>query len=481
MLGIVRKIRKGVKAARMAMKDKERYEDHLKGLISEYLNSNKREWMYIGDRYYAVENDIKKRKMERTVNGVKVKEENRANNKLAHASYKNMVDEKVSYIFSKEYTLSCKDKNYLESVQFILGKRFKHFLMRSAYAASNHGITWWHPYIDEQGNFKVMLVPASKCLPEWTDNNHEELKAMHYIYDTVYYDGSIKKYRTHVETWTADGMVCRVEDGKDYILDVSENVDDAGNTISHYKDGNEWHSWGKVPWIPFKNNDIEMPDIKFVKSLIDNYDKSRSEAANYVEETKNLIYILKGYKGDSLEKFMSDINENRAIVLDADDDEESGVTTLTPTMDITALREHYEQLKRDIIDSGQGVIKDLDKFGSAPSGVALKFMYSGLDLKANAMVMHVTYAFEDLLYFIDSYLDAKHSEEISITFNLDMKINETEKINNLNASSSNISRDTYLANHPYVDDVEKEKELMENEGQPFLDKVPLGTEDDEKE
>lgn len=199
-MGIVRKFRKGVKAARMAMKDKERYEDHLKELVSEFLNSKRREWMYIGDRYYSVDNDIKKRKMERIVNGKKVKEENKANNRLAHASYKNMVDEKVAYIFAKEYTLDCKDKVYLKSVQDVLGKRFKHFLMRSGYAASNHGIAWWHPYVDEQGKFKIMLVPASKCLPEWTDNNHEELKAMHYIYDTVYYDGGVKKYRTHVET-----------------------------------------------------------------------------------------------------------------------------------------------------------------------------------------------------------------------------------------------------------------------------------------
>ena len=128
-----------------------------------------------------------------------------------------MVDEKVAYIFAKEYTLDCKDKVYLKSVQDVLGKRFKHFLMRSGYAASNHGIAWWHPYVDEQGKFKIMLVPASKCLPEWTDNNHEELKAMHYIYDTVYYDGGVKKYRTHVETWTADGYVCRVREGEDYI------------------------------------------------------------------------------------------------------------------------------------------------------------------------------------------------------------------------------------------------------------------------
>lgn len=481
-MGIFRKIRKGVKAARMAMKDKERYEDHLKELVSEFLDSKKIIWMNIGDRYYEVDNDIKKRKMKRYVDGRVLEEKNKANNQLAHASYKNMVDEKVAYIFAKEYTLDCKDKAYLEKVQEVLGKRFKHHLMRTGYDASNHGIAWWHPHIDEQGNFKIMLVPASKCLPEWTDNNHEELKALHYIYDTVYYDGETKKKRTHVETWTAEGVVCRIREGKDYILDVSENVDDAGNSISHYKEGTEWHSWGKVPWIPVKNNDIEMPDIKFVKSLIDGYDSARSDVANYVEEVKNLIYVLKGYSGDNLDEFLKDINEKRAVVLDADtDDEQSGISTLTPTMDITAIREHYEQLKRDIIDSGQGVIKDLDKFGSAPSGVALKFMYSGLDLKADAMVLHVTYAFEDLLYFINKFLDVNSQEEINITFNLDMKINETEKINNLNASSANISQDTYLANHPYVKDVEKEKELIDGEGHSFQDKVPLGGSDGEEE
>ena len=476
-MGIVRKIRKGVKAARMAMKDKERYEDHLKSLVSEYLNSKKRKWMYVGDRYYTVDNDIKHRKMERIVDGKKIDESYKANNKLAHAAYKNMVDEKVAYIFGKEYTLDCQDKTYLESVQTVLGKKFKHFLMRTGYNASNHGIAWWHPYIDIDGNFKILLVPASKCLPEWTDNNHDELKALHYIYDTVHYEGGTKKYLTHIETWTADGVTCRVKDGKDYILDTSENYDDQGNIVSHYKDGVEWHSWGKVPWIPVKNNDVELPDIKFVKSLIDGYDKSRSEAANYVEETKNLIFVLKGYSGDSLDEFMSLLNEKRAIVLDADsDDERSGLDTLTPTTDITALREHYEQLKRDIVESGQGVIKDLDKFGSAPSGVALNFMYSGLNLKADALVMHTTEAFEDLLYFVDVYLGADKREELSITFNLDMKINETEKISNLNSSRTNISQDTYLANHPYVKDVEKEKELLKEEEQehPFKDKIPLG-------
>lgn len=125
---------------------------------------------------------------------------------------------------------------------------------------------------------------------------------------------------------------------------------DAGGPVAHYKSVEEWKTWGKVPFIPFKNNQIEMPDIKFVKSLIDGYDLGRSEAANYMDEVKNLIFVLKGYGGQNLSAFIKQLNEDRAILID--DAEDGGVDTLTPQMDITALREHYEQLNRDIVESG---------------------------------------------------------------------------------------------------------------------------------
>lgn len=481
-MNIFKKIRKGVKAAKMAMKDKPKYEDHLRELLNEFQNSKRLKWMKTGEKYYEVDNDIMTSKNQRTVDGKVIDESYKSNNKLAHASYKNMVDEKVQYVTGKEYTLDCTNKEYLEKVQSVLGKKFKHLLIRTGYKTSNQGICWWHPYIDEEGNFKILLVPGHKCIPEWKDNNHDELNALHYIYDEVYYKGKEKKYRTHVETWTSDGVVCRIKEGKDFILNTEANYDSFGSTVSHFMENNEWTSWGKVPWIPIKNNDIEYPDIKFVKTLIDGYDKSRSEAANYVEDTKNLIFILKGYSGSDLDEFMRDLNIRRAIKLDADtDDESSGVDTLTPTMDITALREHYEQLKKDIIESGQGVQKDTNNMGTAPSGVALNFMYSGLNLKANAMVMGLTSAFEELIFFVNRYLNIETTEVVNITFNLDMKINETEKINNLNASRQNISEDTYLANHPYVTDVEKEKEALKEEmdQHPYIDKIPLKDELDE--
>ena len=89
--------------------------------------------------------------------------------------------------------------------------------------------------------------------------------------------------------------MCIRDRDKEIFVDYSNNFDEAGNAVSHFLGKDGWCSWGSVPFIPFKNNFIEMPDIKFVKSLIDGYDKSRSEAANYIDDVRNLIYIIKGY------------------------------------------------------------------------------------------------------------------------------------------------------------------------------------------
>ena len=238
--------------------------------------------------------------------------------------------------------------------------------------------------------------------------------------------------------------------------------------LGHFTEDGFASSWERVPFIAFKNNRLELPDLKFVKSLIDNYDLSRSEAANYVESLQNLIYVLKGYGGEDLEEFTSDLKKYRAVKID--DPAEGGLDTLTPTMDITALKEHYEQLKRDIIESGQGVNKKFDNTGTAPSGIALKFLYSGLDLKCNGLEVPFKRAFENLIYFINIFLGKKsaieegeETENVEIIFNRDITINEKEAIEDCQNSKGIISNKTIVANHPWVVDVEEELRALEEE------------------
>ena len=464
------KIRKGVKAGVMAVQENNSLTDNkVVALINDFNSSKKRQLMTIGQKYYEVDNDILKRRITRKVKGTEIEETYKANNKLAHSKY----------LLSRDYSLSCENEEYVKKVKDVLGKHFQYQLSGLGYEASNKGIAWLQAYVDLEGNFKTMIIPSEQCIPIWRDNSHMELESMIRVYETVIWEYEKKKTITNVEVWTTEGVSYYRLEGKLLIADYDKNNDNNG-PVAHYKKGEEWYSWGRVPFIAFKNNRIELPDIKFVKSLLDAYDLSRSEAANYVEEVKNLIFILKGYGGEDISEFMRVLNEDRAIPID--DPKEGGVDALTPQMDITALREHYEQLKRDLIEDGQSINKDLDKFGSAPSGVALKFMYSGLDLKCNALETEFKMGFENLLYFINIYLSESSlgtykNVDLDILFNRDMEINESEVIDNCQKSKGTISDKTIIANHPWVKDVEAEEKALEEQTKanlPFQDKIPIG-------
>ena len=477
------KIRKGVKAGMAAATESNVLTDNrVVSMIEKFKASGKYELMQEGERYYQADNDIKNRKITRKVDGHKEEETWRANNKLAHAKYKIQVDEKIAYLLTKPVTYKTDgtDKNdtYVEKVKDVLGKHFQYQLTQLGYEASNKGIGWLHVYLDPEGELKTIVIPAEQCIPYWSDRSHTELDAMIRVYNTTVWQYNQEKEITNVEIWTKDGVKYYRLEGQMLVYDNDKSMD-AGGPVAHYKSVEEWKTWGKVPFIPFKNNQIEMPDIKFVKSLIDGYDLGRSEAANYMDEVKNLIFVLKGYGGQNLSAFIKQLNEDRAILID--DAEDGGVDTLTPQMDITALREHYEQLNRDIVESGQSVNKDLDKFGSAPSGVALKFMYSSLDLKCNLMETEFSRGFELLLYFVDLYLQISghgyyEKIDVELIFNRDMAINEAEQIQNCSNSQGIISDETLIAHHPFVSDVEEELEALKRQKEeysPSWDQAPI--------
>lgn len=438
-------------------------EDIILEEIREFNASEKRQWMLIGDRYYRVENDILNRKIVRKTEEGEITDYSKANNKLAHGFVKNLVDEKVAYLLTKDYSLDCDNKKYVEKVKEVLGRYFQYKLVHLGTEASNKGIAWLHVYIDENGKFQTMVIPAEQCVPLWRDNTHTELDAMIRFYLVTVYEGREKKQITKVEYHTPTETRFYVLQDDTLIPDIEQYE---GGPIPHYKYGKESRSWGRVPFIAFKNNRLELPDVKFIKTLVDNYDKSRSDVANFIEEVKNLIYVLKGYGGEDLAEFMRDLNYYRAIKID--DPEYGGVDTLTPKMDITSIKEHFEQLKRDINEFGGGVNRDLDKYGNNPSGIALRFLYSGLDLKCNHMEVEFKQAFEQLIYFINIYLAETgqgnfQDEKIDIIFNRDVTINETETINNIVNSMDILSLETLIGQHPWVNDVERELERVKAE------------------
>ncbi|MCI6691534.1 MAG: phage portal protein [Clostridium sp.] len=443
--------------------------------IDEFDTSKERRLMLKGEDYYKVENDILNRKMIRYEDGRSVEDETKSNNRLAHGFMKNLVDDKINYLLTKPYTMNCKNEEYLNKVKNSLGKRFQKMLSKLGIEASNKGISWLHIYINPMGEFKLMKIPSEQIIPLWTDNDHEELQAIIRYYDVETYTGKKKELITKVEYWTTDSVTYYVVENNKLILDSEKYLEDK-NFNGHFKINNENGGWSKVPFVPFKNNDFELPDLQFIKTLIDNYDLTRSDVANQLEEIKNIIYALKGYGGENLSEFMRDLSYYKAVKLEEDGD----LSTIESVINIEAAKAHYEVLKKDIFDFGQGVDKNSDKLGNSPSGIALKFIYSGLDLKCNALEEWFKWSFQELIYFINKYLEltneAYSDEEVEIIFNRDIAINESQAIEDAQNSKGIISNKTIVANHPWTTDLEEELNQIEVEN--TTTEPPYGDEDE---
>src|SRR5665648_10766 len=232
---------------------------------------------------------------------------------------KNQVDEKISYLLSQDATLKCKDDAYTGHVKDALGRKFGYLLSGLGYEASNKGIAWLQPYIDKNGKFKMTIIPAEQCIPIWTDNEHTDLDFMIRSYVQEGFEGQKPVEITKVQYWGPEGVQYfeiyeddkkkkRLRPDIDKLFRLGYKDKDIPEWIPHYKKGDEGKSWGRVPFVCWKNNRIEFPDLRFVKTLVDNYDNSRSDISNFLEEVKNMIYVLKNYGGQDLGEFMSELN-----------------------------------------------------------------------------------------------------------------------------------------------------------------------------
>src|SRR5699024_3502088 len=106
------------------------------------------------------------------------------------------------------------------------------------------------------------------------------------------------------------------------------------NPTTHLDD----ESWGRVPFIPFKNNSDSVSDIWRYKTFIDAMNRRTSDTQNMFDASVELIYILKGYEGTSMAEFKKNLKYYNGIIVG----EEGGVDTIRIEVPVTSSNEWLE-------------------------------------------------------------------------------------------------------------------------------------------
>lgn len=453
------------------MSDKEFLEQE----IAKWKASPQRIMQIKGHLYYDNEHDILTRKRTMIGEGGKLEVvENLPNNRIIDNQYAKMVNQKANYLLGQPFVIEGDNKQYVELLKGIFNKRFMKTLKNAGKAILNGGIAWLYPYYTETGEFSFRMFPGYEVLPFWKDSEHTILEFAVRLYLVEGYEGTTPVLIEKVEVYDLDGIHRFILDGSSLIEDVSvENelsngyhltvTDNTGNVMGL--------NWAKVPLIALKYNETETPLIKRVKSLQDGINVMLSDFENNMQEdARNTILVLKNYDGENLGQFRKNLATYGAVKVRYDGETKGGVETLEITVNSDNYKVILEIFKKSLIENAMGYDAKDDRLSGNPNQMNIQSMYSDIDLDANDMETELQAAFEEILWFINAHLFNTglgnfEGEEITITFNRDMLINETEAIANCQASVGILSDETIIGQHPWIDDPQKELERLEKQQQ----------------
>lgn len=443
--------------------------------ISRWKASPKRIMQIKGQLYYENEHDILTRK--RTMIGDDGKlqvVENLPNNRLIDNQYGKLVNQKTNYLVGQPFAIEGKNDTYVELLKDVFDKRFMKTLKNAVKSSLNHGIAWLYPYYTDEGKFSFRVFPGYEILPFWRDSEHTILDSAIRLYLVEGYEGTTPVVIEKVEIYDGSGIHRYIFEGSSLIPDVNtpEKTPDASHVVMMDTEGHiSGFNWQRIPLIPIKYNEQEMPLIRKVKSLQDGINVMLSDFENNMQEdTRNTILVLKNYDGTNLGEFRKNLATFGAVKVRYDGETKGGVETLTINVNAENYKAIVEVFKKALIENGMGYDAKDDRLNGNPNQMNIQSMYSDIDLDANDMETELQAAFEDVLWFVNAYfanagLGDFSKEDITVIFNRDVLINESEAIANCASSVGILSTETIIGQHPWVDDPQLEMERLEEEKQ----------------
>ncbi len=441
-------------------------QEFLEREIARWKNSPLRAMQIKGSLYYEGEHDILHRK--RTVigeDGKLAEVGNLPNNHVIDNQYGKLVNQKANYLLGQPFVVETNNEAYAKCLKQVFGKYFMKTLKNVGKASLNGGIAWLYPYYDGDGRFSFRFFPGYEVLPFWKDREHTVLDFAVRLYLVECYEGRTLKVLEKVEVYDLNGIHRFVLDGGSLVPDVGSQGEAASapHVMASGVDGVvTGMNWQRVPLIPIKYNEQEIPLLKRVKSLQDGINVMLSDFENNMQEdSRNTILVLKNYDGTNLGEFRRNLATYGAVKVRYDGETKGGVETLEVQVNPENYRVILDIFKKALIENGMGYDAKDDRLSGTPNQMNIQSMYSDIDLDANDMETELQAAFEEILWFVNAHLVNTGQgdfgdEEATIIFNRDMLMDESQAIADCVASVGLLSDETIVGQHPWIDDVQRE-------------------------
>ncbi|QIQ61204.1 portal protein [Bacillus phage vB_BcM_Sam46] len=376
------------------------------------------------------------------------------NNKLANDYFGEIVDTKVGYMFGVPVTVAY-DKslpgyeNVMKNVErFEKINNFDDFNAESAKLSAICGYSAALCYFDADGLERVKKIdPWTAIIISKTEMHEPE-------YGIIYYKTWEDKYRAEVYTKTNKIVFEGTSFAEADLLEIENAV----------------HQYQYCPLFGIPNTAELQGDGDKVFSLIDGFDRSLSDSNNEIEQYRLAYLLFIGYEPD--EEILREMVKAGALYVPSAADGED-IRWLVKDLNPAYVDSHLDRVEANITRFAKHVNFTDAAFGGDITGPAMRYKLFALETKSKYFERKHEAALRYMFKVIGSAWQVKATEfdftGIDIKYTRNIPVNLLDEANTANALAAITSKETALGTLSVVPDVEKEKELINQEREEMLD------------
>lgn len=300
-------------------------------------------------------------------------------------------------------------------------------------------------YVDEDGKQRFKVLDTRQCIPVYDNTLNQNLLCVIRFYPIDQFDVS-NGY--NVDIYYTD----RIEH---YTMNT-------GFTTLRFI-GEEQHFYHQVPVTIFSLNPEEKSIFDKIMGLQDAYNTLLSSEVDDFEAFCDAYLVLKNVTATADD--VAEMKEKRVIVLPyAAQGVDPDASFLNKNISDTQIENMLTNIDEQIHKISNSPDFTDEAFGTS-SGVAMKYKLLGFENTAGAIAANMTKALQKRLELICEILNLTDGEQmwrdVEITFTRNLPVDLAETANLVNTLKGTVSDRTLLSLLPFVSDIDKELEMVE--------------------
>ena len=404
----------------------------IKTFIDADSASKKKQLAKIGVNYYESDHDIKDYRIFFVNAEGKIEEDKlKSNIKISHPFFVELVDQQVQYMLSSKDSFMRSDIPELQEqldIYFNENEDFRAELEELLTGTVVKGFENMYAYKNADGLTAFQVADSMGVVEVKAKETDDGCEYVIYWYvDRIGKDG---KKITRIQVWDdkQTTFYCQ-EENSEIKLDESVKINPRPH-ILYTKDGSKdtyFEGFGFIPFFRLDNNKKQFSGLKPIKPLIDDYDLMSCGLSNNIQDSNEVLYVVKGFQGDNLDQLHLNVRSKKLVGVDDD----GGIDIKTIDIPYQARQAKLELDEKNIYRFGFGLNTSGLKDTNATTNIAIKSAYSLLDLKANKLEIRLQQFLRKLLKVVLAEINDMHGtdyqqKDVYIVFDREVMTNATE-------------------------------------------------------